>query len=80
MSFDPISWAIGFVLTTALKKNAEELFHDNDLSKKLWRTIELWAANLPAEMQFNLYSKDLQMKKTHYWKTVHQQSLNLVVF
>jgi hypothetical protein len=56
MPFDPVSWAIGFVLTTSLKKHAEKLLQNSDLPSKLWRTVELWADTLPAEMRFNPYA------------------------
>jgi hypothetical protein len=50
--FDPLAWAIGFVLNTTLKKCADALLKRKDLSTKLWKTIEQWAKSLPPELRF----------------------------
>jgi hypothetical protein len=50
MPFDPLSWAIGFILNTALKKRAEALFERNSLKHKLERCVQSWAEALPPEL------------------------------
>lgn len=50
MPFDPLSWAIGFVLNTALKKRAEALLERKSLTDNLERCVQSWAKTLPPDL------------------------------
>src|SRR6267143_801977 len=47
MPFDPISWAVGFVLTNAAKKGLDTAFTP-DLRRNLEDEIESWSKTLPS--------------------------------
>jgi hypothetical protein len=49
MAFDPVSWAVGFVLTNSAKELGKQLF-SNDLSAKLQKAVKQWAKSLPSDV------------------------------
>ena len=50
MAFDPISWALGFVLSHGANSVLRQ-FRTDDLAQKLNQAVEEWAAALPAALR-----------------------------